>query len=132
MSTSPSNVLPLDAYRDRRDQRFKLARSLHRADPVRSELLAHLGRIATEVGADRVATVWVDEYGPGLVHPHLVLDLLSDRPRRSFSPESLHMAWEKGVPGVIELTPGSWGTPGAPWSLAIALGSDGTRSWFLA
>lgn len=125
-------ILRLDAYRERREQRLRLAASLYGADAARSELLQHLARVASLIGADRAATVWVDEYGPGLVHPHVVLDLLSDRPRRAFAAEPLRRAWEGGVPGLFE---GSGGAPGRgdgpAWTLAVALGSDGTRSWFL-
>ena len=125
-----STVLKLDDYRERRDLRLRLATSLHRADPGRAELMEHLARLAFLVNADRVATVWVDEYGPGLVHPHVVLDLLNDRPRRTFSIEPLRRAWENGVPGVQES--GGWSkSDGSPWTLAVALGSDGSRSWFL-
>ena len=125
-----STVLKLDDYRERRDLRLRLATSLHRADPGRAELMEHIARLAFLVNADRVATVWVDEYGPGLVHPHVVLDLLNDRPRRTFSIEPLRRAWENGVPGVQES--GGWSkADGSPWTLAVALGSDGSRSWFL-
>ncbi len=125
-----STVLKLDDYRERRDLRLKLATSLQRADPGRAELTRHLARLAFLVNADRVATVWIDEYGPGVVHPHVVLDLLCDRPRRSFALEPLGRAWENGVPGVLET--GGWNkTESNPWTLAVALGSDGTRSWFL-
>jgi hypothetical protein len=82
---------------------------------------------AAITGADRAAVVWVDEYNPGLVHPHIILDLRSDRPRRSFAPEPLRQAWELGVPGASD-EPGSSTSQS---SLAVALGSDGTRAWFL-
>lgn len=133
---SEPGILRLDEYRERREQRLRLAASLYRADPARADLLGHLARTAALLGADRAATVWIDEYGAGLVHPHVVLDLLSDRPRRAFAADPLRRAWESGVPGVHE----SFGSaPGAPvrgegplgWTVAVALGSDGTRSWFL-
>ncbi len=125
-----STVLKLDDYREKRDLRLKLSASLQKADPGRAELVEHLARLAFLVSADRVATVWIDEYGPGVVHPHVVLDLLCDRPRRSFALEPLGRAWENGVPGVLE-TGGESRNDAAPWTLAVALGSDGTRSWFL-
>lgn len=128
---SNATVLRLDQYRERRDLRLKLAASLYRTDHGRAELLDHLARLAALLGADRVATVWIDEYGPGLVHPHVVLDLLNDRPRRSFSADPLRKAWKSGVPGVLESVASSR-SEGPPWTLAVALGSDGTRSWFLA
>lgn len=129
------NVLKLDDYRDRRRQRLRVARALHGADPGRSLLLGHLDELAHTVGADRVATVWVDEYGPGLVHPHVVLDLLSDHPRRSFASDALRRAWDRGVPGACEAVAATSGVARdlgqAPWSLTVALGSDGTRAWFV-
>lgn len=125
-----SNILKLDDYRDKRDGRARLATSLYGADIGRSALLRHLTDLANLVGADRAATVWVDEYGPGLVHPHVVLDLLCDHPRRSFSADPLRRAWEAGVPGLLE-APHTRGADGSPWTLAISLGSDGTRGWFL-
>ncbi|HKJ01078.1 MAG TPA: hypothetical protein VJ997_01450 [Longimicrobiales bacterium] len=129
---SRTQILRLDDYRERRDLRVRLAQSLHRTDTGRSGVLEHLSRLATLVGADRVATVWVDEYGPGLVHPYVVLDLLSDRPRRAFAAEPLRRAWDSGVPGFLEL-PGPQGrrNDASAWTLAVALGSDGTRSWFV-
>lgn len=131
-SLAPAGIFRLDAYRARREQRRRLAASLYRADPARADLLDQLDRIAALVGADRAATVWVDEYGPGLVHPHVVLDLLSDRPRRAFPAEPLRRAWEAGVPGIHESAPtGPAKQEGAGWLVAVALGSDGTRSWFL-
>ena len=73
--------------------------------------------------------MWVDEYGPGPVHPHVVLDQLADRPRRYFSSEPLRRAWDVGVPGAID----ELADPGAavPATFAVSLGSDGTRAWFL-
>lgn len=126
---SVAKVLRLEEYRDRRHDRLKLAEALHGVDRSRSRLFQHLRTIAELSGADRVATVWVDEYGPGLVHPHVVLDLLSDRPRRSFPIQPLSSAWEIGVPGVHD-SGAEVGQTG-PATFAIALGSDGTRSWFL-
>lgn len=126
-------ILRLDEYRERREQRLRLAASLYRSDPARSDLLGHLSRVATLLGADRTATVWIDEYGPGLVHPHVVLDLLSDRPRRSFLAEPLRRAWEAGVPGLFESHAQGVAVRGEGplWTVAVALGSDGTRSWFV-
>ncbi len=131
---STSNVLRLDEYRDRRDQRFKLAASLCYTDRQRSAVLGHLRETAAVLSAGRAAMVWVDEFGPGMVHPYVVLDLASDRPRRVFSLEPLNQAWEAGVPGVHfgegEGFPRMLGVdPGC--TVAIALGSDGTRAWFV-
>lgn len=126
---SVAKVLRLEEYRDRRLDRLKLAEALYGVDRSRHSIFRHLRAAADLSGADRIAAVWVDEYGPGLVHPHVVVDLLSDRPRRSFPVQPLNTAWEIGVPGVHD----SGGGPAAtgPATFAIALGSDGTRSWFL-
>ena len=126
---SVAKVLKLAEYRDRRQQRIAMSRAFTRVDPVRSAVFDRLAEIALVSGADRVATVWVDEYGPGLVHPYLVLDLLADRPRRHFDIEPLNRAWEFGVPGAHDdvIAPGGTGSS----TFAIALGSDGTRAWFL-
>lgn len=127
---SSIDVYKLDDYRDRRRQRLDVIRALHDPDPGRASLVTLLDDLARLLSADRAAVVWVDEYGPGLVHPHVVVDLLCDRPRRTFSREPLRAAWENGVPGAHEVT-----APGtevrSPWSLSLALGSDGTRSWFV-
>ncbi len=125
-------ILRLDVYRGRREQRLRLSASLYRADPQRSKIFQSLSRVAALVGADRAATVWIDEYGPGLVHPHVVLDLVSDRPRRALPAEPLRRALEAGVPGVFETQGAGFSRDeGQPWTVAVALGSDGTRSWFL-
>ncbi|HUF76538.1 MAG TPA: tetratricopeptide repeat protein [Longimicrobiales bacterium] len=126
---SVAKVLRLDDYRDRRTHRLRLAEALHRVEPLRHAVLSHLVQIAELSGADRVATVWVDEYGPGLIHPHVVLDQLCDRPRRHFSLEPLHEAWELGVPGALDRPPTSGLS--IPSTFAVALGSDGIRAWFL-
>ena len=126
---STVKVLRLDEYRDRRTDRLRLTESLYRADSGRHALLLHLSEVTRLSGADRAAVVWVDEYGSGLIHPHVVLDLLSDRPRRSFTPEPLHRAWELGVPGAYDS--GGDPIPSITPTFAIALGSDGTRAWFL-
>jgi tetratricopeptide (TPR) repeat protein len=126
---STTSVLRIEDYRDRRSQRLRIAESLCSTSTSRSALLGHLVSAASISGADRAAVVWVDEYGAGLVHPHVILDLLSDRPRRAFSAETLKRAWELGVPAALD-EPSS---PGAdmPSSVSVSLGSDGTRAWFL-
>lgn len=126
---SAAKVLQLDDYRDRRLHRLNLMDALYSVDASRLEIFRHLVEVAELSGADRVATVWVDEYGPGLVHPYVVLDLLSDRPRSSFPAEPLHKAWEIGIPGAHDdgMQAGSTG----PSTFAVALGSDGARAWFL-
>ncbi|MBW3535195.1 MAG: hypothetical protein KY453_08280 [Gemmatimonadetes bacterium] len=74
---STSSVLRLDEYRGRRDQRLRLARALHGAHDGRRRLLGLLETAVGVLDADRAAVLWVDEYGAGLVHVHLVLDLLT-------------------------------------------------------
>ncbi len=94
--------------------------------------MEHLVDVTRITGADRAAVVWVDEYGPGLVHPHVVLDLASDRPRRFFAIEPLQRAWDTGVPGVYCHDENTTSLHGRiPWTYAVALGSDGSRAWFL-
>ena len=124
-----AKVLRLDDYRDRRLHRRHLARALYGGDRPRQQLLEHLGEVAVLTGADRVGAVWVDEYGAGLVHPHVVLDLLSNRTRRAFSAEPLQRAWECGIPGAYDQASDPETT--AKGTMAIALGSDGARNWFL-
>jgi len=126
---SLAKVLRLEDYRGKRAQRLSLADTLHSSDPSRLAVFRYLTEISGLCEADRVATVWVDEYGPGSVHPHVVLDVLMDRPRRFFSPEPLRRAWELGAPGAIDelADPAS----SVPATFAISLGSDGMRAWFL-
>jgi tetratricopeptide (TPR) repeat protein len=122
------NVLRLEEYRDRRSMRLRLAEAFHRGDRRREAVFRHLVEVAALTGADRAAAVWVDEHGSGQVHPHMVVDLLSDRPRRAFSSDPLRGAWQLGVPGTFECPAGSASIPS---TFAVALGSDGTRAWFL-
>ncbi|MDZ7779232.1 MAG: hypothetical protein U5R14_04735 [Gemmatimonadota bacterium] len=92
----------------------------------------HLSEFAQITGADRAAAVWIDEYSEGGVHPHVVLDLLSDRPRRAFPREPLERAWELGLPGTYEAGSSSNRHDAEASScFAVALGSDGARAWFL-
>lgn len=126
---SVAKVVRLDEYRDRRAHRLSLAEALHRADPSRHAIVRHLREVADLTRADRVATVWVDEYGADLVHPHVVLDQLNDRPRRAFSIDPLHEAWQLGVPSACDRPGELWSA--IPSTFAVSLGSDGTRAWFL-
>jgi tetratricopeptide (TPR) repeat protein len=126
---SVAKVLRLDDYRDRRLHRIRVARALWGGDPNREVLFGHFVEVAGLTGADRVAVLWVDEYGPGLVHPHAVLDLLADTPRRRFSTEPLHKAWEDGVPGTYDQATDVESSSSS--TCAVALGSDGSRAWFL-
>jgi len=126
-------VVGLSDHRSRRRQRLLLARAMQSGDPVRSELLEHLNELTDILGADRAAAVWIDEYAGDSVHAHVTLDLLSDRPRRSFPVEPLDCAWELGLPGVFEGSTDAAKRIGEGAGLfAVALGSDGVRAWFLA
>lgn len=131
-----SNLLHLDDYRARRQRRLDQALALSGADPDRSVILGHLRVALSLLDGDRAAVVWIDEYGPGLVHVHCLLDVGSDRPRREFSMELLRRAWEDGVPGLYDFPDLSReevaAGPDAPRSgCSVALGSDGARAWFL-
>lgn len=126
---SVAKVLKLAEHRDRRHYRLALARAMLVGDRSRRALFEHLAEVADLTGSDRVAVVWIDEYGAGFVHPHLVLDLLSDRPRRFFSPDPLQRAWDLGVPGALDDVAGPNRDRLA--TFAVALGSDGARGWFL-
>ena len=87
-----STVVRLDELRVRREQRLQRCFALHRTDGERFRVVHHLAEAARLLAAERVAAVWIDEYGPGVVHPHTVLDLLSDIPRRRFAAEPLRLA----------------------------------------
>ena len=126
---SVATVLRLEDYRTKKSSRLRLADRLYGADPRRLAVFRNLTQVAELCDADRAATVWVDEYGPGSVHPHVVLDNLTDRPRRIFAMEPLRRAWEIGVPGAIDAL--SSPTSSVPTTFAISLGSDGMRAWFL-
>jgi tetratricopeptide (TPR) repeat protein len=126
---SVTHVLKLDEYRDRRIHRQEKARAFLGRDVTRARLFDHLSELSELTGSDRVAAVWIDEFGQGLVHPFLVLDTLSDRPRRLFAPEPLHRAWECGVPGACDHV--FEADSRVPATFSIALGSDGARSWFV-
>ena len=131
-----SNVLRLDEQRVRRKQRLHRALALYRTDSERLRVIEHLAGVTSLLGCDRAATVWLDEYGPGLVHVHAILDLVSDVPRRRFPVESLRLAWNEGVPGKLDVFDLSQSAAIPPHDAAgslcaVALGSDGTRAWFL-
>ncbi len=132
----PSKIFHLDSYRERKETRLRQTLALHGQDPERSKLLLLLWRAVTLVGGDRGAVVWLDEYGPGLAHSHVLLDLASDRPRRIFPPGPLLDSRDGGVPALLDL-PDAQGRLGPEGEgvrslCAVALGSDGPRSWFMA
>jgi tetratricopeptide (TPR) repeat protein len=124
-----ADVLRLQEYRDRRSARLRLSQALHAADRRKHEVFRNLSEIAELTGADRAAAVWVDELGSRLIHPYVVVDQLSARPRRAFAYEPLSEAWQLGVPGARDRP----AEPAAaiPATFAVALGSDGTRAWFV-
>jgi tetratricopeptide (TPR) repeat protein len=129
-------VLRLQDYRSRRERRFDQALALYSADRERALLLRYLWSAVSVASGDRAAVVWVDEYGPGLVHGHVILDLSADRPRRAFLPEPLRLAWSEGVPGIYdasgrEAAPGLFDAGAYRSVCAVALGSDGLRAWFV-
>lgn len=134
---SMTNVVSLDDYRGQRRTRFRQTLALCGPDGDRAELVRRLWEAVELVRADRGAILWIDEYGSGAVHVHCLLDLTSDRPRRAFASGPLRRAWEEGIPGLLDepdLTRSDDRIlPRGPRSLcAVALGSDGVRSWFLA
>lgn len=124
-----ADVLRLQEYRDRRSARLRLSQALHSADLRKQEVFDSLVEIAELAGADRAAAVWVDEHGSRLIHPFVVVDQLSGRPRRAFAFEPLAEAWQLGVPGARDrlAEPAAY----VPATFAVALGSDGTRAWFV-
>jgi tetratricopeptide (TPR) repeat protein len=132
---STLNVPRLADYRSGRAKRSEQIAALYRGDPARSCLLGHLASAQELLGADRAAIVWLDEYGPGLVHVHCLLDLVGNPPRRNFTAQACRVAWSKGVPGLLDV-PDAERTKEIPISgvrssCCVAMGSDGTRTWFL-
>lgn len=125
---STAKVLKLDEYRDRRLQRLEKSRLTLRRDRRRATLYDHLVEFGSLVDADRVAVVWVDEYGSDLVHPHVIVDHISRPLRRDFPMEPLTRAWEAGVPGSYDEAGEG---PAGCSTFAVALGSDGSRGWFI-
>ncbi len=129
--TARDHVVGLSEHRSRRRQRLQLARAIYSGDPVRLAVVTHLSELSEITGADRAAAVWVDEYGDPVAHTHVIVDLMSDRPRRSFPVEPLERAWEVGLPGVYETAGANRRAGDGASRFAVALGSDGARSWFL-
>jgi tetratricopeptide (TPR) repeat protein len=129
------NIVYLESYRGRKDIRLRQTLALNGHDPERSKVLLQIWRAMSLLGADRGAVLWLDEYGPGLAHAHALLDLASDRPRRLISPVPLRAAWDAGVPGLLDMASAAgrlgMDSEGIKSASAVALGSDGPRSWFL-
>ena len=122
-------------YRSRREKRLEQTSALYQGDPSRSCLLGYLSTAVESIRADRAAVLWVDEYGPGLVHVHCLLDLIGDPPRRDFGKRPWRGALGAAVPGLYDVpdidgTVESSLSPGVRSSCCIAMGSDGTRAWF--
>ena len=133
---STSSLVRLDEYRIRRQQRLREATALYGADPERATVASILEKVLLLVDGDRASAVWVDEYGPGVVHVHCVLDLLHTPPRRGFDPAHLQAAWEEGVPGFrdwadLSSSPVVPILEGVRSTAAVAMGSDGSRSWYV-
>jgi tetratricopeptide (TPR) repeat protein len=129
-------VSKLADYRDRREKRLEQTSALYQGDPARSCLLRYLSTAVDSIGADRAAILWVDEYGPGLVHVHCLLDLIGDPPRRDFGTRPWRGSLSAAVPGLYDMPHvvrgvESYLSPGVGSSCCIAMGSDGTRAWFL-
>jgi len=130
-----NKIVQLESYRGRKDTRLRQTLALHSHDPERAELLRRIWQALALTGADRGAILWLDEYGSGLVHAHSLLDLASDRPRQSFASLPLRGAWDTGVPGLLDIPDAQSALKGIADGVksvcAVALGSDGPRSWFL-
>lgn len=132
-----SKILPLESYQGRRAERFARAKALHAPDPVRSDVVRHLGAALDAVRADRGAVVWIEDAGSTLVHPYCVLDLGSDTPRRDTPLQPLRRAWKQGtasyiyVPPPFRVSPGQVSQERAHGYSAVALGLDDVRVYFL-
>ncbi len=133
---STSQVVRLDAYRSRRSERLHNALALsgwRSSERARTALLAKALEIT---GADRAVSFWVDEYQGGAVRIDRVVDLASDPPRRTVTPELLERAYDHGFPGLIDSPDaqraGVLLFPEVPTSsVLLSVGSDGAQSWFV-
>lgn len=124
-----NDVAVLEAHRSRRSQRLNEGLALYAADPKRREVSRCLAAIASAVGADRVAVGYLDDLEGGGLRIYCILDLLRERPRTRFDVK-LAEAWSGGIPTYRdEAASGNTGTRGN--ALSIALGGDGSYSWFI-
>jgi tetratricopeptide (TPR) repeat protein len=99
-------------------------------------MIDHLAAAIAGANADRAAVLWLDEYNPGLVHVHCLLDLVNDVPRRKFPVQACYSAWHDGVPSFVDMPSAggardSLGSGGARSTCWVSMGSDGTKAWFL-
>ena len=133
---SISNVSRLSDFSERRFKRLACAKALCRGDSGRSSIIDHLAAAIARADADRAAVLWLDEYNPGLVHVHCLLDLVNDVPRREFPVQACYSAWHDGVPSFVDMPGASGardalGSSGARSTCWVSMGSDGTKAWFL-
>ncbi len=130
MSTT-TPVLQLGDHRSRRDRRLRNTLALLEFDARRMRLASQLADLLGRVGGDRGVLAWVDEFDPVAPRAHIVVDLLRDRPRRELELAPLLDAWDRGVPGILDLPEAPRPGRTTPGSLAVvSLGSDGRRAWF--
>ena len=130
------NVSRLSDFSERRFKRLACAKALCRGDPGRSSIIDHLASAIERTNGDRAAVLWLDEYNPGLVHVHCLLDVVNDVPRRKFPVQACYSAWHDGVPSFVDMPNSSGGRDapaagGARSTCWVSMGSDGTKAWFL-
>lgn len=130
MSTT-TRVIELDGHRGRREDRLRTMLALLAADPRRARLGSQLADLIGRIGGDRAVLAWVDEFDADRARAHLVVDLIRDVPRRPIELAPILEAWDRGVPGVVDLPEIRLLERATAGSLAVvSLGSDGRRAWF--
>ncbi|MEK9509404.1 tetratricopeptide repeat protein [Gemmatimonadota bacterium Y43] len=130
MSTT-TRVFELDDHRGRREDRLRKTLALLAADPRRARLASQLADLMSRIGGDRAMLAWVDEFDADQARAHLVVDLIRDVPRRNVDLAPITEAWDRGVPGVLDLPQVRLADRSTQGSLAVvSLGSDGRRAWF--
>lgn len=130
MSTT-TRVFELDDHRGRRDDRLRKMLALMAYDPRRQRLATQLADLLGRIGGDRAALAWVDEFDTDVARAHIVVDLIRDEPRRQVDLAPILEAWDRGVPGVVDLPQVRLGDRATQGSIAVvSLGSDGRRAWF--